>query len=150
MIEETGVVIETEGITARVKVQKRGACEGCAATGACETSEEGMEIKALNPVQACAGQTVRISIKPQSYLKGSMMIYGLPMTALIAGAIIGKNIGEKYFIDFDSDMIAAIAGFAMLLITFLFAKNWSRKAETKTEYQPVIEEILDDATPSDP
>ena len=149
MIEETGVVIWTEGITARVKVQKRGACDGCAATGTCETSDDGMEIKALNPIQARPGQTVRVSIKPQSYLKGTMMIYGLPMTALIAGAIIGKNIGEKYFSGLDSDMIAAIVGFAMLVITFLFAKNWSRKAETMTEYQPVIEEIIDVGTPSE-
>ncbi len=143
MIEETGVVTGTEGITARVKVKKRGACDGCAATGTCKTTDDGMEIKALNPVQARAGQTVRVSIKAQSYLKGTMMIYGLPMTALIAGAIIGKNIGEKYFSGFDSDMIAAIVGFAMLVITFIFAKNWSRKAEMMTEYQPVIAEILD-------
>jgi len=27
MIEETGTVIKVEGITARVKVQKRGSCE---------------------------------------------------------------------------------------------------------------------------
>lgn len=143
MIEETGVVTVTEGITARVKVQKRGACDGCAATGTCETSDDGMEIKALNPIQARAGQTVRVYIKPQSYLKGTMMIYGLPMTALIAGAIIGKNLGEKYFSGLDSDMIAAMVGFAMLVITFLFAKNWSRKTETMTEYQPVIAEIID-------
>jgi len=149
MIEETGVVTATEGITARVKVQKRGSCDGCAATGTCETTDDGMEIKALNPIQARPGQTVRVSIKPQSYLKGTMMIYGLPMTALIAGAIIGKNIGEKYFSGLDSDMIAAIVGFAMLVITFLFAKNWSRKAETMTEYQPVIEEIIDVGTPSE-
>ena len=149
MIEETGVVTATKGITARVKVQKRGSCDGCAATGTCETSDDGMEIKALNPIQARPGQTVRVSIKPQSYLKGTMMIYGLPMTALIAGAIIGKNIGEKYFSGLDSDMIAAIVGFAMLVITFLFAKNWSRKAETMTEYQPVIEEIIDVGTPSE-
>ena len=149
MIEETGVVTGTEGTIARVKVQKRGACDGCAATGVCETSDDGMEIKALNHVQARVGHTVRVSVKPQSYLKGTMMIYGLPMIALIAGAIIGKNIGEKYFSGFDSDMIAAIAGFTMLIITFLFVKNWSRKAETMTEYQPVIEEILDGGTPSD-
>ncbi len=128
MIEETGVVTVTEGITARVKVQKRGACEGCTATGVCETSDDGMEINALNPVQAKVGQTVKVNIKPQSYLMGTMMVYGFPMIALIAGAIIGKNIGEKYFSGFDSDIIAAFLGFASLFITFLFVKNWSRKA----------------------
>lgn len=149
MIEERGVVTGTEGITARVKVQKRGACEGCTATGVCETAEDGMEIKALNPRQARVGQQVRVSIKPQSYLKGSFVVYGIPMIALIAGAIIGKNIGEKYVSSIDSDLVAALLGFFLMAITFILARKWSRKAETMTEYQPVIDEILDSETSSE-
>ena len=97
MIEETGVVTKAEGITAKVLVQKRGSCESCAATGVCESSKGGMEIEALNPVQARVGQRVKVSIKPQVYLKGTMLIYGLPLIALLAGAILGKDLGEKYF-----------------------------------------------------
>jgi sigma-E factor negative regulatory protein RseC len=143
MIEETGVVKKIEGITATVTVQKRGACEGCSATGVCETAADGMEIKALNTARAKVGQTVRVTIKPQTYVKGTMMIYGLPMAALIAGAIIGKNLGDAYLPDYDSDIVAALLGFTSLIATFLFVKNWSRKAETKADYQPVIEEILE-------
>ncbi|MDO8282829.1 MAG: SoxR reducing system RseC family protein [Thermodesulfovibrionia bacterium] len=142
MIEETGVVIRTEGITATVLVQKRGSCEGCTATGTCATTQEGMEIEALNPVQAEAGQTVKVSIQSMTYLKGTMLVYGFPMIALIAGAVIGKNIGEKFFSSFDSDLCAAIFGFSAFLLAFLFAKVYSRKAETKTEYKPVISEIV--------
>src|SRR4030065_2229261 len=108
MIEETGTVFKVEGITARVKVQKRGSCEGCAATGVCDPSEGGMEIEALNQVHAKAGQTVKVSIAAQSYLKGTMLIYGLPLMALVAGAITGKVAGEAYFKGFDSDIAAAI------------------------------------------
>jgi sigma-E factor negative regulatory protein RseC len=143
MIEETGIVKKIEGVIATVSVQKRGACEGCTATGVCETATDGMEIKALNAARAKVGQTVRVTIRPQTYVKGTMMIYGLPMAALIAGAIIGKNLGDSYLPDYDSDIVAALLGFALLIVTFLFVKNWSRKAETKAEYQPVIEEILE-------
>jgi len=142
MIEETGTVIKTEGITARVRVQKRGACEGCAATGVCESSEGGMEIEALNPVHAKEGQTVKVSIAARAYLKGTMLIYGLPLMALIAGAIGGKVIGEEYIKGFDSDIAAAVLGFTAFIMTFLFIRSWSKKAETKKEYKPVIDEII--------
>lgn len=142
MIEETGVVIRTEGISATVLVQKRGSCEGCTATGTCASTQEGMEIEALNPVQAVTGQTVKVSIQSITYLKGTMLVYGIPMIALIGGAIIGKNLGEKFFTSIESDLSAAIFGFGAFLLAFLFAKIYSRKAETKTEYKPFISDIV--------
>jgi len=116
MIEETGVVTEVDGIMAKVAVHKRGACEGCAAQGSCESTPEGMEIEALNPVGAKVGQTVMVSMKAQTYLKGTMFVYGLPLAVFIAGAIAGKNIGDRYITSVSSDLVAAVAAFASLII----------------------------------
>ena len=142
MVEEIGVVTKTEGVTAKVAIQKKGTCEGCAVKGVCETQGEGTEIEALNPLDAKVGQTVKVSIKAQVYLKGTMLVYGIPLIALIGGAIFGKNIGEKYFRETSSDLIAAIMGFGALILSFLVIKIWTHTFETKTEYKPVIEEIL--------
>ncbi len=142
MIEETGVVQKTEGVMASVLVQKRGACEGCTSTGTCEVTQDGMVIEAINPVQAKPGQTVSIIISPISYLKGTMLVYGFPMIALIAGAIIGKIIGERFFGSANSDLAAAIAGFTTFIAAFLFARIWTSKAESKTENKPIIEKII--------
>ncbi|MBI5741481.1 MAG: SoxR reducing system RseC family protein [Nitrospirae bacterium] len=141
-MEEIGIVTKTEGLTAKVAVQKKGGCEGCGAKGVCETTEAGMEIEALNPVNAKEGQTVKVSIKPSVYLKGTMLVYGFPLIAMFAGAISGKNIGETYMKETSSDLIAAIAGFSALIVSFLGVKLWSHKMETKPEYKPVIEEII--------
>ena len=43
-MEEVGVVKETDGVTAKVVVQKKGACDDCAGKGACKSPDEGMEI----------------------------------------------------------------------------------------------------------
>ncbi len=142
MIEEIGVVTKTDGILAKVVVQKRGICDGCAVKGACTSTEEGMEIEALNPIRAKKGQTVQVSVKPQTYLKGSIMVYGMPLVIFIAGAILGKNIGEEYFKKANSDLVAAILGFAALIISLLGIRIWAKKTETKTEYKPVIEKIV--------
>lgn len=146
MIEEIGTVTSVEGIMAKVAIQKKSSCDGCTAGGACKTTPDGIEIEALNHIHAGEGQTVRISIKPYTYLKGTMLMYGMPVVVLIAGAILGKNIGELYFQDISSDLIAAIVGFALLILSLIGIKIWSNKLETKTEYQPVIEEILNRGT----
>jgi sigma-E factor negative regulatory protein RseC len=142
MIEEVGIVTKVEGVTAKVAVEKKGACDGCTAKGTCETKGESMEIEALNIARAQVGQTVRISIKPQTYLKGTMLVYGLPLVLFIAGAIAGKNAGEEYFKDTNSDIIAAIGGFGALILSLFGVKVWAKKTESKTEYKPVIEEIV--------
>ena len=134
---------------ARVAVQKKGTCEGCAVKGVCETQGEGSEIEAINTVHAKVGQTVKVSIKPQVYLKGTMLVYGVPVIALIAGAIFGKNIGETYFRGTNSDLIAVITGFGSLILSLLIIKVWTRSFETKTEYKPVIEEIITEVTEKD-
>ncbi len=142
MIEEIGVVVKTEGEFARVSVQKRGTCEGCTARGACESTSEGMEIEALNPVNAREGQTVKVLLQAETYLKGSMLVYGLPLVLFITGAIVGKNIGEAYFLNTNSDFVAAIFGFASLIASLLAVKIWSGKLESKAEYKPFIGEIV--------
>lgn len=142
MIEEIGIVTKVEDVTAKVAVQKRGTCEGCAASGVCETTDGGMEIEALNQVQAKVGQTVRVSMKPQAYLKGAIFVYGIPLVSFIAGIIAGKNLGEAYFQRINSDIVSFFVGFAAFMISFLAARAWSKKAETNVEYKPVIDEIL--------
>lgn len=145
MIEETGTVTKVDGIMATVAIQKKSSCDDCTA-GACETTAEGAEIEALNSIHAEVGQVVRFSITPYTYLKGTMLVYGVPVVALIAGSIAGKNIGEIYFTKMNSDMIAAIAGFGLLVLSLLGIKILSKKLYSKTEYKPVIEEILDRTT----
>ena len=143
MTDEIGIVTEVEGVTAKVVVQKRGTCDGCAAEGTCESTEAGMEIEALNPVNAKAGQTVRVSVKPQAYLKESILVYGMPLVFFIAGSIAGKIIGQEYLPGINSDLAAAAAGFAALALSILIVKLWSRKAESRAEYRPFIEEIVE-------
>jgi sigma-E factor negative regulatory protein RseC len=142
MIEEVGTVTKVEGIMASVAVSKKSSCDGCTAGGACKTTPEGVEIEAVNTIHAREGQTVRISMKPYTYIKGAMLIYGIPVVLLITGAIIGKNIGEEYVPAVNSDLVAAVMGFSFLFLSLIGIKIWSRNINTKTEYKPVIEEIL--------
>ncbi len=142
-MEEIGVVKNVEGALAKVSVPRKSVCEGCTA-GTCKPDEQSMEIDAVNKAKAKVGQRVRVVIKTYTYLKGSILIYGIPAIALITGAILGKEIFSHKFKNMDPDIISAISGFSAFILVFLGIKIWSIKAEKKVESKPVIEEILEE------
>lgn len=127
---------------ATVLVQKKSACEGCAGQGACHATPEGMEIRALNPVHAVTGQKVKVIMDSGAYLKGSLMVYGLPLLLFIIGALAGKKFGEAWFPEINSDLAAALTAFASLVLSLAGVRVWSRRAGTAADYQPVIERVV--------
>ncbi len=143
-MDEIGVVTKIEGRLATVTVSKKpGICEQCS-MGTCHVSEASAEVEALNMVDAEVGQTVRVAMKPFSYLKGSLIVYGIPVLCLILGAILGKQFFSRTLMKgTDPDIVSAIFGFALFAVSFIIIKIWSKRAEKKIEYKPVIEEILD-------
>ena len=141
MIEEIGIVTSTEGTTAHVNVPKKSTCEGCTA-GTCITGEQSMEIVAFNKAGAQSGQKVKVLIQSSAYLKGTMVIYGVPALALVLGAVFGKEFMPELFTGTDPDILSAIFGFGFLALSFVGVKIWSNLKADKTESGPVIEEIL--------
>lgn len=140
-MEETGLVIKVEGKKAYVAVEKKSGCEACPATSICKPTEEGSLIEAINEAGAKTGDRVMVSLKAFSYLKGSIIVYGIPTISLIVGAIIGKEImGE--FISLDRELLSALGGLGLFGLSFMLVKLLSKRMGKKTEYIPVIERII--------
>ena len=141
MIEEIGTVRSINGIMALVDVPRKSACEGCTA-GTCNPEEKSMQIEAVNKAGALAGQRVRVAIQPYTYMKGTMLVYGVPSVALILGAVFGKEVMGRLFSDMDPDILSAIFGFGALIVSFVGVKIFANVAGKKLDSKPVIEEIL--------
>jgi sigma-E factor negative regulatory protein RseC len=141
MIEEEGIVAEIEGTIAKVAISKKSACEQCAASGVCHPGDQEY-LEAANPLGAVKGQKVKVVVAPQIYLKASIILYGIPMATLIAGAIIAKNIALRYVGDARSDLWAFIGGVVCMSISFVFIRSYNKKVEKTQKYKPVIVEIL--------
>lgn len=141
MIEEIGTVKSTSGMMAIVTVPRKSACEGCTA-GTCKPEEQSMEIEAVNHAGAVAGQRVRVAIKSLAYMKGSMVVYGLPAIGLVVGAVLGKEVLSGFVKGVDPDILSAVVGFAVFGIALIMVKIWSNSTGNKVESKPVIEEIL--------
>ncbi len=142
-MEEIGVVKSIDGITAKVVVSRKGSCcENCG-KDVCDIPESGVETEAINAAGASVGQKVRIVMKSYTYFKGAMLIYVLPVFALILGAVLGKIYLPGYFHKTDSDLLAALGGFLMFFASLVLVKILSSGMNRKTEYKPVIESIVE-------
>lgn len=140
-MEETGLVIKVEGKRAYVAVERKSACEACPGAGICKPTDEGSIIEAINEAKAEIGDRVLISFKAFSYLKGTIIVYGIPALSLIAGAIIGKEFLKDY-ISIDPELLSAIGGLGLFVLSFVIVKLISRRFEKKRDYIPVIEKII--------
>src|SRR4030042_6832861 len=108
-MEEVGIIKSIEGLVATVSVPKKSACEGCS-LGICKPEDQTMELEALNHVNARVGQKVKLVMKTYTYLKGSIIVNGIPALALIIGAILGKEVFSNYFRETDPDILSAVFG----------------------------------------
>lgn len=141
-MEEIGVVKEVMGPKAIVMVKRQSACDACAAGSSCKVTQSGAEIEAFNTVHAGAGDTVKITFRAFTYLKGSLLVYGIPALALVVGAVVGKEFLAGYYPSIDPDLVSAMAGFGFMIIAVFLVKFAIKKFENKKELVPVIEEII--------
>jgi len=141
-VQEIGIVKEADGPKAIVMVKRHSGCDACPAGLSCKVTQSGAEIEAFNAVQAKAGDTVKISFKAFTYLKGTLLMYGIPALALVAGVIVGKEYLREFFPAIDADLISAMAGFGFMIASVAGVKLFVKKVEKKKELVPVIEEIM--------
>ena len=102
-----------------------------------------MEIEAVNKAGAQVGQKVKVLVQASAYMKGSLVIYGIPALALVAGAVFGKEVMSGFFTGADPDVLSAVFGFAFLVLSFIGVKIWSNLRTGTSGSSPVVEEILD-------
>jgi sigma-E factor negative regulatory protein RseC len=141
-MEEIGIVKEADGPKAIVVVKRQSGCDACPAGSSCKVTQSGAEIEAYNAVHAAAGDTVKISFRAFTYLKGTLLMYGMPALALVVGVIVGKEYLREFLPAIDADLISAMAGFGFMIVAVAGMKLFVRKFEKKRELIPVIEEIM--------
>lgn len=142
MIEEEGIVMEAHGGIARIAIVTKSACEKCASASTCHPDGGDSLMEAANPLNAKKGQKVKVILAPQVYLKAAIIIYGIPVTAFIAAAIIAKNLTVGSDGEQRSDLWAFVAGAVALVVSFFFIRRYNKKVEKTQEYKPTIVEIL--------
>lgn len=85
MKTEEGIIIETDGVTAKIKVGRHVECKDC---GACPGSDAAI-VTVRNTINALVGQRVLFEVKDEGALKGAFLIFVFPLLALFIGLFLG-------------------------------------------------------------
>ena len=140
MIEELAVVVDAGDGYAWVETQRRSACGACSASDGCGTAtlakiwgERRMRVRAISTWPLRPGDAVIVGLAEGALLRGSLLVYLLPLALLLAGALLGQaafaGAGEEPVI---------LAGAVGLGLGFLAAHIASRRWRSDAQFQPVV------------
>ena len=101
MIETPALVVSTDDTYAYVEPYSGGSCSSCSTTGSCGTAifgkiftQKPRVFRALNSIQAKAGEPVVIGLQEGVLLTSSLMVYMIPLLFIFAGAILASLAGS--------------------------------------------------------
>ena len=96
MIEELATVVETDGNTMSVEIERQSSCGFCSARSGCGTNliaslfgRQRTLLSLPNSVHARTGDRVVLGIRENDLLKGSLQLYLWPLAGLLVGASAG-------------------------------------------------------------
>ncbi|MBW1779963.1 MAG: SoxR reducing system RseC family protein [Deltaproteobacteria bacterium] len=141
MITEQGTIERISGRNAVVRIEKSSACATCQSRESCgEASGKDMILQVANELRAGKGDRIEISLPSGSFLMLSLLVYMLPVAALIGGAIAGGAVARALHINLT---LASIAGGCLAMgVTFYALKRFDKSTRARREFQPRMTRVL--------
>ncbi|NLC10763.1 MAG: SoxR reducing system RseC family protein [Firmicutes bacterium] len=144
-MDSYGIVTETRGDRAKVKVQRQHACQGCGACGAfagSDTKKE-LEIEALNPIGARRGELVKLETQLKDMLLAAFVLYIVPLISFFFGLFIGLNWRIFGFISSTPEINGILTGLLGMFLTLLYIRRWDyRKLQRGRRFKAIIREVV--------
>lgn len=146
MIEEHAVVVGVEQDVAMLEVVRRTPCGLCGQTRGCGISLWGRLFghkpnifRAVNQINARVGDSVIVGIEEQALLRSALTVYGVPLLAMLAGALLAGAVfpGDALEIS-HADRNAVIGAAAGLILGLLWVKGHVAGRSLDARYRPVI------------
>jgi sigma-E factor negative regulatory protein RseC len=139
---ETGEVIHLlPGNRAKVKIPMGASCGACDNKDLCEPfGRDYMVVEATNSLRARPGQVVQVSFTAERSSKALLLLYILPLAALILGAALGHQLaffGAR-------NLSSAILSLVFVALSFLGLRSLTQRSYAKNpEKRPRISKIVD-------
>ena len=141
-MQENGIVIESAGGRAQVRIERTESCEGC---HGCLYKADGhfMVADVVDRIGTEPGDRVRIETEAPSPMKASLLVFGVPLLMLFAGYAAGAALAPALGAPQASQGIG-IAGAALLFAaSFVVLSLVSRRRAAGSAGQSAIVEVLD-------
>ena len=143
MIEEQGRVVAVEAGAVWVETLRRSTCSSCSANAGCGQGlmeklgvgrQRGL-VRALCDLQLQVGDAVVIGVREELLVRGSLLVYLLPLLCLFAAAVLAQQWGL-------TEPLVILAGFAGLAMGWLLVRWRSRRTAHVPALQPVVVRVL--------
>lgn len=144
MIEEHAIVVSVSGDAAMLEIIRKKPCGLCGKSRGCGISLWGKlfnhksEFKATNTIGAKVGDNVIVGVEEQALLKGSMTMYGIPLLALLLGALLGMVFLPADAAASQKDAYAVIGATIGLGLSLVWLKGHSAGRVYSSSHQPII------------
>lgn len=140
-MNQTGIVIDTHGDIAKVKLQKHSACGDC---GACQHGVENMviDIEALNEIHAETGDFVTVDLETANVLGAAFIVYVIPLVMFLVSMFLTKTFMEINAINYNVELVSALMGFVAMAITFMIIKQNETRFHRSKKYLSTITSIV--------
>lgn len=142
MIEETAYVVAVEGQSAWVETERRSSCGSCEAKG-CGTGAlskvlgtKVQRMKVQNPIDSQVGDTVILGIEEGVLIKGSLMVYIMPLMLMLAGGLLGQSLAPQW--EMAPEGPSLLFGLLGLALGFLWLRRYNRRVANDPRYSAVI------------
>jgi sigma-E factor negative regulatory protein RseC len=99
-----------------------------------------MEVEALNVAGARVGDRIALTFDTAPLLKATFFIYVFPILGMIAGAVIGLQIGEA--LGLNPSGCSAVGAFLFLFAAISLVKIKGNKMAEDHAYRPKITRII--------
>lgn len=127
-----GQIVEAHGDTVLVRFKRTKACGECKMCASFGSDEAIVEVE--NRLNARVGDKVELALHSVSMLKASLIIYGIPLLALLCGVLIGIQF---------SDLLGAALGVAAAILSLLIIHFFEPQFKRRREFQPRMIRILE-------
>jgi len=142
MIEEQAQVIEIRGRQLILQAQTQSTCGSCAVNKSCGTSvlskvvgRKFTQFQAENNIAAEVGDTVIVGIAEDALLKGSLVIYIIPIIGMLAFALVADYLLADIAV---RDLFVAASGVAGLIFGSLLARQYFLQKNNAHQFAPVV------------
>lgn len=142
MEREEGVIQQLlNNNKALVNVQKSSHCSTCQSRGSCHVMDgRDTLIEVDNDLHAKVGDRVEITVPTTTLLKLSILVYFVPILALLVGAYLGAAWASSF--QLEATLASVLGGALAMGATFYGLKRLDRRLRGKPEFTPRMRRIL--------
>ncbi len=141
MTAERGIVEKVEPGWAWVKTKRSSACSSCASRHHCLTQGgDQMLVKAQNTAQAKKGDEVELYLSTKTKLKGTAIVYLLPVFGILAGAFSAGPLSEA--LGLNPSLGTAVFTVAGLVSAVFLMRHLANRMAAKQVLTPLVKRVI--------